>query len=324
MLAGWDAPSAAGFEAFATRAESCAASLVAVGPAAAAILRTYAEELAAAKRAFRQATRDAESAERDLDSADSAKAESRARDDLDDARGAMGDAGQAAVEANHRAAAAIRSLADGIVDPPPVPATPAPGTGLDGGLSDGVLSDLQRLGSHLFSTGATLPDLFTLGFFSQGVEALGDRVGGDWAHLINPDSPGYVGGQVASMATVLGVLRRGGREALEEGGERAVREVRTPPPPPPRLRPNSEIRANGRVFARTDAEGNVVPVPREEGTARLLDPRELRLREEGLAERARPGEQLRHGVPPPNVRTRKEAAVEMFRVLGQTLDDLGG
>lgn len=58
--------------------------------------------------------------------------------------------------------------------------------------------------------------------------------------------------------------------------------------------------------------------------AELLDPRELRLREEGLAERARPGEQLRHGVPPPNVRTRKEAAVEMFRVLGQTLDDLGG
>jgi len=221
VLAGWDAPSAAGFEAFATRAESCAASLVAVGPAAAAILRTYAEELAAAKRAFRQATRDAESAERDLDSADSAKAESQARDDLDDARGAMGEAGQAAVEANHRAAAAIRGLADGIVDPPPIPQPPAPG----GSLSDGELTDLQRFASDLFSTGAAIPDAITVGLFGQGVQALGNAAGGDWQHLMNPDSLGYRGVELASMATFAGALRRAGREALEEGGERAVRSV---------------------------------------------------------------------------------------------------
>lgn len=56
----------------------------------------------------------------------------------------------------------------------------------------------------------------------------------------------------------------------------------------------------------------------------LLDPRELRLKEEGLADRARPGEQLRHGTPPPNVKTKKEAAAEALRLFGKAVEDLGG
>jgi len=223
VMAGWSAPSAGGFEAFVTQAQLCAASLVQAGHAAARVLHTYAEELEAAQRAFAHAEAKVDSARDDIRSAETDKAERQAEDDLDDARADMSAAGQAVLAANEAAAAAIRGLADGLVEAPPVPVVPAPGTGLHGDLSDGVLSDLQRLGSHMFSTGALLPDTFTLGFFGQGVEALGDSLGGDWAHLMDPDSPGYRVGEAASLATVLGALRRGGREALEEGAERGVR-----------------------------------------------------------------------------------------------------
>lgn len=238
----------------------------------------------------------------------------------------MSAAGQAVLVANEAAAAAIRSLADGLVEAPPVPVVPAPGTGLHGDLSDGVLSDLQRLGSHMFSTGALLPDTFTLGFFGQGVEALGDSLGGDWAHLMDSDSPGYRVGEAASLVTVLGALRRTGHEALEEGAERGVREVRTPPPPAPRLRPNSEVTTGGRVFARTDADGNLIPVPREprELHASTGDSRQEMDKLGSLRERIRPHEAMRHGTPPPNVRTKGGAAAETMRVVGKALEDFGG
>ena len=126
-LAGWDAPSAQGYEAFCAEALTCAHGLIDVGPAAAGPLRVYADELEAAQKAFAAATADAAAAERDLDSAErGSPAEEKADEALGDARGAMGNAGQAALAANERAARAIEAIADSVPAAPAAPVAPTP------------------------------------------------------------------------------------------------------------------------------------------------------------------------------------------------------
>jgi len=133
ILAGWSAPSAEGFEALSAQQLSCAAGLIRARRGAARILRTYAEELEAAQRAFAGAREDAEAAGREFDAAESdSREEHRAESDLDDARGGMRAAAAAALAANEHAAREIRALEDVLAKVPPTPHVPAPGTSLHG------------------------------------------------------------------------------------------------------------------------------------------------------------------------------------------------
>jgi len=147
VLSGWSAPSAAGFEAFATQASAAAEALLALGPRAAKPLLEYADLLEAAQKAFNRARARADSAERDLDSAESSKDERRAESDLEDARADMSEAGQAALMANQAAAQAIEGLMGDIPPAPPAPGAPA-GTGLLTGL--GSLWNDDAFGVQLF------------------------------------------------------------------------------------------------------------------------------------------------------------------------------
>lgn len=96
--------------------------------------------------------------------------------------------------------------------------------------------------------------------------------------------------------------------------------------------PNLVVRApDGALLFRTGPDGELVRpnelpplASHQELKNELPDPREQRLKEESLADRARPGEQLRHGTPPPNVKTKKEAAAELLRLFGEGIEDLGG
>ena len=89
VLGGWSAPSAAGFEALATQASAAAEALLELGSRAAKPLLEYADLLEAAQKAFNRARARADSAGRDLDSAESSKDERRAESDLEDARADM-------------------------------------------------------------------------------------------------------------------------------------------------------------------------------------------------------------------------------------------
>ena len=226
VLAGWAAPSAQGYEGLTQEQLACIRGMIAARRGAAKVLRECADELEAAQRAFAGAVEDERSAERSLDSAErGSREEHRAEADIDDARAEKAAAGRAALAANEHAARVIRALREGLAKVPATPAVPPPGTGLDGGLSDGELTDLQRFGSHMFSTGAAALDAVSLGLFGRGVDAITDRVGGDAKNFLNRDSPGYKAVDIGSMVTLAGALKHIGREALEEGGERVVRRL---------------------------------------------------------------------------------------------------
>lgn len=147
VLGGWSAPSAAGFEALATQASAAAEALLELGSRAAKPLLEYADLLEAAQKAFNRARARADSAGRDLDSAESSKDERRAESDLEDARADMSEAGQAALMANQAAAQAIEGLMGGIPPAPPAPGAPA-GAGLLTWL--GSLWNDDTFGAQLF------------------------------------------------------------------------------------------------------------------------------------------------------------------------------
>ena len=126
-LSGWSAPSAQGFTAFSSQARSAAAALVDVGAAAAAPLRTYADALEAAQCDFAQAKQDFESASERFGEAErGSRAEREAEGDLEQAETAMGNARQAALAANQRAAQEIGALTGTLPVVPAGPEPPAP------------------------------------------------------------------------------------------------------------------------------------------------------------------------------------------------------
>jgi len=144
-LAGWDAASAGGYEAFCAEALTCAAGLIDIGPAAAKSLRTYATELEAAQRAFADARQTATSAEDERDSAErGSRAEHSAEEALGDAKLALGNAREAALAANERAAREIDAIADRV---PAAPAAPVPPASLGG----------QAFVSHVVPRGSAPP-----------------------------------------------------------------------------------------------------------------------------------------------------------------------
>ncbi len=97
------------------------------------------------------------------------------------------------------------------------------------------------------------------------------------------------------------------------------------PAPAPKPVPNLVVRdgRDGSVLFRTGPDGQLV---REGGEpiARLGDLGEQKLKDRRFTDGVRPGEQGRHGTPPPPVKTKKGAVGEALRAFGRSLEDLGG
>jgi len=120
---------------------------------------------------------------------------------------------------------------------------------------------------------------------------------GEWLGNLVPDALLAIG--TAGAGTAASRSLRGAK-ALEDVAEVA-------PGAKPKLPPNLEMTVEGRVFARTDADGKLVRVPPRDLHTSIGDARQGIDRAGSWSQRLRPPEELRHGTPPPNVKTKRQA-----------------
>lgn len=298
----------------------------------------------AAEAALRQAERDADKAEQDI---------RHWRREYEDAEGEFERAvrrGSRAEQRAETAAGAARSALRGVDQAEPywVPASvPAlkPLSGLapdppdvdegfcDGGLG-GVICDggdfvgdvgygLGKGGEELF-TAATHPGDTAEALWYSGTHpaATLDALANSCDGMSAGDCIGYVG--AAAVGTkgagkLATTARRGKPDADAPSAKPAPAAA-----PPGKFPPGTTITLDGKVLARTDADGKTVFLNRPELKTEIGDARQSMDLTGGVAERLRPPSEMRHGTPAPKVTTKRQVAVELVRVLGKALEDAGG